>query len=201
MVVQGVARAFTRQEMDIIRQRLKAAARRYAVTQGMRKTTVDELAVDAGISKGAFYKFYPTKEMLFFEIMEDMHAEVYGASAAVLEKNACLPASQRAAQAVLTACGKMAQTGMMDFMERDVALLLRKIPMDVQEKHFHSDEEHIKLLLQNAGLSPEGGAELAASTVRGLFLTIAHRDSIGELYPQVLELLVKGACRQLFPED
>lgn len=86
-------------------------------------------------------------------------------------------------------------------MERDVALLLRKIPMDVQEKHFHSDEEHIKLLLQNAGLSPEGGAELAASTVRGLFLTIAHRDSIGELYPQVLELLVKGACRQLFPED
>ena len=39
---------------------------------------------------------------------------------------------------------------------------------------------------------------LAAATVRGLILTVSHKEQIGELYPQVLEALVYGACRELF---
>ena len=37
-----------------------------------------------------------------------------------------------------------------------------------------------------------------AAVVRGLMLTISHQHEIGTLYPQVLETLVRGACRQLF---
>lgn len=196
-----VAKAFTEQEADIILQNLKAAARRYAASRGVRKTTVDELAREAGISKGAFYKFYPSKEMLFFEILEDMHTEIYAASAEVLKQNRANSSADRAAEAVLAACKIMVESGMMDFMEQDAVFLLRKIPAEVQEKHYHSDEVHIKELLSNAGLEPSGGMELAAATVRGLFLTVSHRDNIGPLYPQVLDALVRGACQRLFPED
>lgn len=45
-----------------------------------------------------------------------------------------------------------------------------------------------------------GGMELAAATVRGLFLTVSHRENIGLLYPQVLDTLVRGACQRLFPK-
>ena len=31
-----------------------------------------------------------------------------------------------------------------------------------------------------------------------LILTVSHKEQIGELYPQVLETLVYGACRELF---
>ena len=201
MVDTKVAKAFTERETDLILQTLKASARRYAVSRGVRKTTVDELAWEAGISKGAFYKFYPSKEMLFFEVLEDMHTEVYAASAAVLEQNHASPAAGRAAEAVLVACKLMEESGMMDFMERDAAFLLRKIPAEVKEKHDHSDEVHIKELLSKAGLEPNGGMALAAATARGLFLTVSHRESIGPLYPQVLDALVRGACQRLFPED
>ena len=37
-----------------------------------------------------------------------------------------------------------------------------------------------------------------AATVWGLILTASHKEQIGELYPQVLETLVYGACRELF---
>lgn len=196
-----MAKAFTEQETDIILQNLKAAARRYAASRGVRKTTVDELAREAGISKGAFYKFYPSKEMLFFEILGDMHTEIYAAAADVLKQNHADASADRAAEAVLAACRIVAESGMMDFMEQDAPFLLRKIPAEVQEKHYHSDEVHIKELLSNAGLEPNGGMELAAATVRGLFLTVSHRDNIGPLYPQVLDALVRGACQRLFPED
>ena len=39
---------------------------------------------------------------------------------------------------------------------------------------------------------------MAAATVRGLILTVSYKEQIGELYPQVLEALVYGACRELF---
>ena len=53
-------------------------------------------------------------------------------------------------------------------------------------------------LLEKYNLVPKRGASLAAGAVRGLILTVPHREQIGELYPQVLETLVYGACRELF---
>lgn len=47
--------------------------------------------------------------------------------------------------------------------------MLRRIPAEVLEEHYHGDETHIKELLESAGLEPEGGTELAAAVVRGLF--------------------------------
>ena len=89
----------------------------------------------------------------------------------------------------------------MDFMKRDAAFLPRKILADLQEKHCHSDEVLIKELLSNAELEPAGGMALTADTVRGLFLTVSHRENIGPLYPQVLDTLVRGSCPRLFPEN
>lgn len=198
MVIK-MATAFTEQEINIIVSKLKEAARQCAGTLGVRKTTVDQLAAAADISKGAFYKFYPSKEALFFELLEDMLTEIYETSTMVLQNNMSLSPAQRAAEAVLAACRKMEESGMMDFMERDVSYLLRKIPAEVQEEHYHSDEIHIKEMLLKAELEPCGGMELAAATIRGLFLTVSHRDEIGKQYPEVLNVLVYGACQRLFP--
>ena len=60
------------------------------------------------------------------------------------------------------------------------------------------DEMHIRQLLEKYDLVPNRGISLAAATVRGLILTVSHKEQIGELYPQVLETLVYGACRELF---
>ena len=53
-------------------------------------------------------------------------------------------------------------------------------------------------LLEKYDLVPNRGTSLTAATVRGLILTVSHKEQIGELYPQVLETLVYGACRELF---
>ncbi len=193
-----MAVAFTQQEEAIILRQLRHAARESAVSFGVRRTTVDALAAAAGISKGAFYKFYASKELLFFDVLEDMHAEIYGEAASVLFKNTDLSPADRASEAVLSACRTMERSGMMAFVERDVAYLLRKVPEDYQKKHYHSDEVHVRKLLESAGLVPAGGMALASAVVRGLMLTISHQNEIGTLYPDVLETLVRGACGRLF---
>lgn len=46
--------------------------------------------------------------------------------------------------------------------------------------------------------APNSGISLAAAAIRGLILTVSHKEQIGELYPQVLKTLVCGTCKELF---
>lgn len=192
-----MASAFTQQEKDAIRLALKEAARQCAATIGMRKTTVDQLAESAGISKGAFYKFYETKEHLFFEVLEDWHTEIYDAAWRMWESCPKLPHPMRAAETILEACRVMERNSMMSFFENDLSYLLRKIPKEVLDRHYHSDDDHIRELIRRMGVSLKQSPEIVSATVRGLMLTLSYRKQIGESYHQVLKLLVVGACEQL----
>ena len=190
--------AFTDYETEQLHQALLKETRRCAVTLGMKKTSVDQLTKAVGIAKGSFYKFYESKEMLFFAVLEGIHAELYGVADLALSENVGLPNADRAAQAVLAVCKRLSDTGDMIFIENDAKLLLQRLPDEVKNVHYHDDETHIRQLLEKYDLAPKRGISLAAATVRGLILTVSHRTQIGELYPQVLETLVYGACRELF---
>ncbi len=190
--------AFTDYETEQLRKALLKEARRCAVTLGMKKTSVDQLTRSVGIAKGSFYKFYESKEMLFFAVLENIHSELYDVADLVLNEGGSLPPSQRAAKAILAVCKRLSDTGDMVFIENDARLLLQRLPETVKNEHYHDDETHIRELLQKSGLQPQGGISLAAAAIRGLILTVSHKEQIGELYPQVLETLVCGTCKELF---
>lgn len=190
--------AFTEQKNEMIRRDLMQEALRCAVTIGMRKTSVEQLTDAVGISKGSFYKFFASEELLFFSVLEDIHKETYAVAERALQENADLPPTERAAKAILAACKHLSDTKAMTFIENDAEYLLRRIPEDIKQKHYHDDEVHIRTLLDASGLVPHGGMALAAATIRGLILTVSHQDQIGDQYPQVLEILVNGACQELF---
>ena len=193
-----VGLAFTDYETEQLRKVLLKETRRCAVTLGMKKTSVDQLTKAVGIAKGSFYKFYESKEMLFFAVLENIHSELYGVADRALRESDGLPPSERAAKAVLAVCQRLSDTGDMIFIENDAKLLLERLPEDVKSIHYHDGETHIRQLLEKHDLVPKHGAPLAAATVRGLILTVSHKEQIGGLYPQVLETLVYGACRELF---
>ena len=190
--------AFTYYETEQLRKVLLKETRHCAVTLGMKKTSVDQLTKAVGIAKGSFYKFFESKEMAFFAVLESIHSELYGVADQALHRNGGLPTSERAAEAVLAVCRRLSDTGDMVFIEHDAKLLLQRLPDDIKNVHYHDGETHIRQLLENHDLMPKCGVSLAATTVRGLILTVSHKEQIGELYPQVLETLVYGACRELF---
>ena len=62
-----MAQPFSPEQRDAIRARLLESARQHIVSDGVKKTSLDMLTSDAGISKSSFYKFYDSKEQLFFD--------------------------------------------------------------------------------------------------------------------------------------
>jgi AcrR family transcriptional regulator len=194
----GSTLAFTEYETEQLRKALLKETRHCAVTLGMKKTSVDQLTKAVGIAKGSFYKFYESKEMLFFAVLERIHSELYGVADQALSETASLPTSERAAKAILAVCKRLSDTGDMIFIENDAKLLLQRLPEEVKKVHYHDDETHIRQLLEKYDLVSKCGTSLAVATVFGLILTVSHKEQIGELYPQVLETLVNGTCRELF---
>lgn len=68
-------RALTPAERDRVRETLLEAGRRRFMASGVRKTSIAELADDAGIGKGTFYLFFDSKEALWMTLQEqDEHA-------------------------------------------------------------------------------------------------------------------------------
>ena len=190
--------AFTEDQNETIRRDLIREARRCGVTIGMRKTSVEQLTNAVGISKGSFYKFFPSKELLFFAMLEDIHTECFAVAQASLRETAAQSPADRVAEAILAACRWLSETQALVFVENDAEFLLRRLPDEVKTAHYHDDETHIRALLESGGLRPKGGIALATAAIRGLILTVSHQEQIGAMYPQVLDILVRGACRELF---
>lgn len=61
--------SFNAVERRAVEQKLRDAAMRAFAARGVRRTSLEELTAEAGVSKSSFYSFFPSKEALFLELM------------------------------------------------------------------------------------------------------------------------------------
>lgn len=119
--------AFTDEQNEQIRNDLIREARRCGITIGMRKTSVEQLTNSVGISKGSFYKFFDSKELLFFAVLEDIHTECFAAAQKSLQENTALLPADRTAAAILAVCRWLSKTKAFVFIENDADFLLHRL--------------------------------------------------------------------------
>ena len=81
-----MALPFTAEQRDAIRERLLSSARRHALDPGFKKTSLDMLTAEAGISKSSFYKFFDSKELLFLQISREWEEQILHATTDALQK-------------------------------------------------------------------------------------------------------------------
>jgi AcrR family transcriptional regulator len=72
-------KAFTSIERERIRERLIKAGKDFINRAGMRLLVVDDIAREAGISKGSFYSFFPSREDFILSVFEAWEIEYRGA--------------------------------------------------------------------------------------------------------------------------
>ncbi len=190
-----MATAFTGQERESIRMKLRQGAHHYAATLGMRQTTVDELAHYAGISKGTFYLFYPSKEHLFLAMLEDLHARMYGAAKEIIHQHTALPPKERAITALRQVCRVMAESGLTRFTQEELPFMLKRLPKEIVTKHYHSDDEHIRQMVIDSGLELRVELDTACAVLRLLLMSLRFQWEIGTGFPQALDLIINGICQ------
>ena len=191
-----MATAFGVAERTEIRSSLRRAAWQHACLEGMKYTSIDRLCAEAGISKGAFYHFYESKELLFLEVLSLWHRQIFAKVETFMTAHRSLPPEELARESLKTALELLLYRPAAHFLltERDV--LLRRVPAEARDELYRSDEEIVKKLIDICGVRLRIPVETAVGMVRVLLLSATHADDIGPAYDDVANALIDSACSQ-----
>jgi AcrR family transcriptional regulator len=175
-------KAFTEKEKEWIRERLLEEGDQQFAAYGLRKTNVEELATAAGISKGAFYIFYESKEALFMDVIE--RAEQHFRQEVLAAIDLPGPSPRARLLAVLKrAFGLLKTMPILQFLTgSDYDRLFRRVPAERVQEHLASDRVFIQELItrcQKAGIPIQAGIEEISGLLYALVLTILHEDDFG----------------------
>lgn len=198
-------KGFTDQENDLIRKRLIDQGYKLFSIYGLRKTNIEEIAKAAGISKGAFYNFYVSKETLFMDVIEDVELRVRKEILAPIETPGKTPRARLFA--IFKKAFSLLETlPILRFLTgSDSDTLFRRIPVEKLQEHLASDNLFISELInkcRNEGIPIKMQPEQIIGLFYPLVISMLHKDdlkqeNINRSFDTLLELIAAYCLGEL----
>lgn len=138
---------FTDQQKTRLRQKMRRAARELFATQGLKKTSLEDITRAVGIAKSTFYLFFESKEALFLDVLAQDG-----------------PAVEARLQAELSAAADAR-----DGLARLLREVVRELETNALTRRLLTQPDELQMLADYA--TPE---QLAASNSSGLALIVPY---------------------------
>lgn len=172
---------------------------------GIKKTSVEDLAKKSGISKGAFYQFFSSKEDLYFAIIRhyetDQHEKMYD----LLSENS--DNARKQLKSVISSI--MEQVDSDPFIRRllsgdEFDYLWQKFTPEQLQIAMDADVDFASKLVdtwKEKGKLKVDDPKLVTGVFRALFFLYLHKKDIGEdVFPSVVDLLLQSSIEKLIEE-
>ena len=197
-----MATAFTAEEKEVIRKKLHKVAKECLQRYGVKKTTVDQMAAMADISKGSFYNFYSSKEMLFFAVLEEYQIDVMNRLTEQLGTETKID-TNRLVQLLYDFYQDFRYSFMYTiFKNHEMELLVRKLPKEAITNHHLIDDRMVKKIVSRINIRENVSVEIVSALFRTIAMTILHIEEIGEKqFDTTLKLVIQGVVEQITKED
>ena len=197
-----MATAFTTEEKEVIRKKLHKVAKECLQRYGVKKTTVDQMAAMVDISKGSFYNFYSSKEMLFFAVLEEYQIDVMNRLTEQLGMEVKMD-TNRLVQLLYDFYQDFRYSFMYTiFKNHEMELLVRKLPKEVITNHHLIDDRMVKKIVSRINIRENVSVEIVSALFRTIAMTILHIEEIGEeQFDTTLKLVIQGVVEQITKED
>jgi AcrR family transcriptional regulator len=177
-------KGFSENEKALIGRRLLEQGYRLFSAHGLKKTNVEEIAAAAGISKGAFYHFYESKEALFMDVIEQAEMRMRREVLAAIDLPG--PSPRARLLAVLKKAFDIFKTiPVLQFIAgSDYDLVFRRVPAGKLQEHLAADRLFLSELArrcQAAGIPIRVGPEQLIAVLYPLVLAVLHKTDLGQL--------------------
>jgi AcrR family transcriptional regulator len=189
-------KAFTEEEKSFVRNKLIEAAKACLATTGIKKTTVEQLSRAAGISKGAFYLFYDSKELLFLDALESIQTKIHQTLISEMKRH------KNKREAFVQLIKKMFE----DFRpilnvlaNEEYEVLLRRVPQERINQHIEMDDRASRLFSEEIS-GNKMDAELLSAVLRMLMLGMLHQYEVGSRAEEAFDYLLEAVADKIFLE-
>ncbi len=181
-----MAKAFSISEKALIQKRLLEQGEKHFSAYGLKKTSVEEIAKAAGISKGAFYSFYGSKEELFMDVMEQTELKFRIKLLDVIEQPGENPRS-KLTEIFRYAFSMIKEIPILRFVNQtDYELIFQRVPMEKFREHMASDQTFAEEMIKRC-------------RAKGIQICVPPEKLTGMLYPLVMSVFrEEGPGQSLF---
>ncbi len=169
-----MGRSFSEREKQHIRNRLFQACRNSWTQYGYKKTSVDELCKQVGISKGAFYIFFESKESLFAEVLCSVQNEICTAASEIMKQYHNKQGVVKALELVYREYDRNNFLYCSD--STDFMIMMSKLSEEQTEKILISTQRSRNLFAAPPGLQFQVDEELGISVIYSLIMNIKNKD-------------------------
>ncbi len=175
-------KAFSEHEKEVIGSLLLEQGYKLFSTYGLKKTNIEEIAKAAGISKGAFYSFYDSKEALFMDVVEQAELRVRQEILAAIDLPGPSPRA-RLFNILKKAFSLFQAIPILQFFTgSDYDLLFRRVSSEKFQEHLASDRVFFEEMIarcQEAGIYIRAPFEQIMGLLYLLVLAALHKDDLG----------------------
>ncbi|ULQ59770.1 TetR/AcrR family transcriptional regulator [Brucepastera parasyntrophica] len=188
-----MAKGFSEHEREVIKEKLTEACEKCWGRYGYAKTGIRDLCGMAGISAGAFYSFYPSKEHLFIETAQQAGNRFFSS----VDDN--LPRKPTKYDFALTL--KRMSKELVEWyltVSEDLDLIARKLPEKVILNVNTIDVTDFSLLVKKYRLRPRVDARLLTGVLQTLVTMTINRKIIGPQFDKTFGFILDSTIENLF---
>ena len=191
-----MARSFSEREKENIRKSLMDICKQNWTQYGYKKTSVDEICKQAGISKGAFYLFFESKEALFCEVLCSVQREICEMAAAAMEEEKGKPGVVKALKLIYRAYDKNSFVYGSD--TADYTILMNKVSEEQAKEMEQAGELSRQLFSGHPDLKFRVDANMAISVIYSLIMNIKNKDVLPQNHLEVFDFMADHLIDNLY---
>lgn len=193
---------FSEQEKEMIKNKLFEEGERLFTAYGIKKVSIDELVQAAGIAKGSFYSFYPSKEHLFMEIAIAVQNRMWVEMEGFLQAHSDLQSRELMKQTFIWMVEQFEHYPLIRKLDKETTdYLFRKLPKEVVEAHTCDDGEEL-LKLQKYGIHFTCNIPTAAKIMQIValsFFNLSHEDEVTRA--TVINIILDGVLKEIVSDE
>lgn len=197
-------KGFSDQEREQIHRQLVETGRELFSKYGLKKTTVSELAEQVGIAEGTFYRFFDSKDDLYWAVLETERERVEARYADAVEA-ADGPREEMIAL-MGTICDEI-ETNPLVRASIQGGEFKRIVEGMTSEELEEAHEQKTDYLLEFVNEWDKSGAvqsrdpEIVAGVLRALSFISLHENELGPNYPEIRDLLIQSTTTGLLTRE
>ena len=194
-----MARSFTEREKENIRRNLQEACKQSWTQYGYKKTSVDDLCKLVGISKGAFYLFFESKEALFCEVLCSVQEQICNAALEVIRKYKEKHGVAEALKLIYREYDK--NNFLYNPDSTDFTILMNKLSEEEAKKIEESNYMSQQIFLSQPYLKFKVDADLAMSVIYSLIMNIKNKDILPYNHIETFDFMVSNLVDSLYEQQ
>jgi len=189
-------KSFTEQEKISIKNKLIAGCNSKWEQYGYKKTSIDELCLKAGISKGAFYIFFDSKEQLFLETLKELQKKLYISIEEILSEEQNKYGIAKALRVIYKEYDK--SPFLYDTSSTDFTSFMNKLTEEERESIYCDSLTGARAMLNKPFLKLRIHEEKALSVMAALLSLISSKDKMACNHFEVFDFMLDNLIDKLF---